>query len=82
MRDRITIIEGDHRSSRASDCCSIGGHTPGTMVVVVDTEVGRVCLAGDIMYNYRNLELNWPTGSFWDLQDLMSGYDRPVSRRT
>jgi hypothetical protein len=28
------------------------------------------------MYNYKNLELNWPTGSFWDLPALMAGYDR------
>jgi hypothetical protein len=28
------------------------------------------------MYNYRNLELNWPMGSFWDIRELMRGYDR------
>lgn len=76
VRDRITIIEGDHQLEPGVRLLRIGGHTPGTMAVVVDTEIGRVCLAGDIMYNYRNIELNWPTGAFWDLKDLMSGYDR------
>jgi glyoxylase-like metal-dependent hydrolase (beta-lactamase superfamily II) len=76
VRDRIQIIEGDMQRVPGVRLIKIGGHTPGTMVVVVDTDEGRVALAGDIMYNYKNLELNWPTGSFWDLQDLMSGYDR------
>jgi glyoxylase-like metal-dependent hydrolase (beta-lactamase superfamily II) len=76
VRDRIQIIEGDMQLVPGVRLIKIGGHTPGTMVVVVDTDEGRVALAGDIMYNYKNLELNWPTGSFWDLQDLMSGYDR------
>jgi glyoxylase-like metal-dependent hydrolase (beta-lactamase superfamily II) len=65
VRDRIQIIEGDMQLVPGVRLIKIGGHTPGTMVVVVDTDEGRVALAGDIMYNYKNLELNWPTGSFW-----------------
>lgn len=76
IRDRIQILEGDYQIEPGVRLIQIGGHTPGTMVVVIDTDQGRVALAGDIMYNYKNLELNWPTGSFWSLQDLMSGYDR------
>lgn len=76
VRDRIRMVDGDTELEPGVKLVKIGGHTPGTMVVVVTTDLGRVCLAGDIMYNYRNLELNWPTGSFWDLRDLMAGYDR------
>ena len=46
------------------------------MVVMIETAEGRVCLTSDVKYNYWNLELNWPMGSFWDLPDLMRGYDR------
>ena len=46
------------------------------MVVMVETDIGTVCLTSDVMYNYKNLELNWPMGSFWDLPDLMAGYER------
>jgi len=46
------------------------------MVTIVDTRLGKVCLTSDVMYNYRNLQLNWPMGSFWNLQELMRGYDR------
>lgn len=74
--DRLELVDGDRQIDPAVRLVKIGGHTPGCMVVLVDTAIGRVCLTSDVMYNYRNLELNWPMGSFWDLPDLMRGYDR------
>jgi glyoxylase-like metal-dependent hydrolase (beta-lactamase superfamily II) len=74
--DRIELIDGDHQLVPGIRLLKIGGHTPGCQSVLVDTSMGRVCLASDIMYNYRNLELDWPTGSFWDLAALMRGYRR------
>lgn len=74
--DRLDVIDGDAQIDPAVRLVKIGGHTPGCMVVMIDTAQGRVCLTSDVMYNYRNLELNWPMGSFWDLPELMRGYDR------
>ncbi|MBX9717997.1 MAG: N-acyl homoserine lactonase family protein [Microbacteriaceae bacterium] len=76
IADRLDVIEGDLQIDPAVKLVKIGGHTPGCMVVMVETNVGTVCLTSDVMYNYRNLELNWPMGSFWDLPDLMAGYER------
>jgi len=76
VRDRLRVIEGDVQIDPAVRLVKIGGHTPGCMVVMVETELGTVCLTSDVMYNYKNLELNWPMGSFWDLPDLMAGYER------
>lgn len=76
VRDRLEIIDGDVEIDPAVKLVKIGGHTPGCMVVMVKTDVGTVCLTSDIMYNYKNLELNWPMGSYWDLPELMEGYDR------
>lgn len=76
VRDRLTVIDGDLTIDPAVRLVKIGGHTPGCMVVMVETTLGTVCLTSDVMYNYKNLELNWPMGSFWDLPDLMAGYDR------
>jgi glyoxylase-like metal-dependent hydrolase (beta-lactamase superfamily II) len=73
---RTHLIDGDAVLEPGVRLLKVGGHTPGIMSVVIDTRVGRVCLASDVLYNYKNLELNWPMGSFWDLQDLMRGYDR------
>lgn len=76
VRDRLQIIDGDHQLTDGIRLVKIGGHTPGCMVVMVETGAGTVCLTSDVMYNYANLELNWPMGSYWDLPDLMAGYDR------
>lgn len=74
--DRIEPIDGDRRLSRDIGLLRVGGHSPGCMVVVVETALGRVCLASDTMYTYRNLELDWPTGVYWDLHELLAGYAR------
>jgi glyoxylase-like metal-dependent hydrolase (beta-lactamase superfamily II) len=76
VRDRLEVVDGDHEVVEGVRLVKIGGHTPGCMVVMVDTDAGTVCLTSDVMYNYANLELNWPMGSYWDLPDLMAGYDR------
>lgn len=76
IRDRLQIVEGDHQIQEGIRVVKIGGHTPGCMVVMVETAQGTVCLTSDVMYNYANLELNWPMGSYWDLPELMAGFDR------
>jgi len=76
VKDRLEVIDGDLEIDDAVKLVKIGGHTPGCMVVMVKTDVGTVCLTSDVMYNYKNLELNWPMGSFWDLPDLLLGYER------
>jgi glyoxylase-like metal-dependent hydrolase (beta-lactamase superfamily II) len=76
VRDRLEIIDGDFQLEPSVRLVKIGGHTPGCMVVMVETDAGAVCLTSDVMYNYKNLEMNWPMGSFWDLPDLMAGYER------
>ncbi|WKU03355.1 N-acyl homoserine lactonase family protein [Micromonospora sp. HUAS LYJ1] len=76
IRDRLEVIDGDVDIADGVRLVKIGGHTPGCMVVMVETARGTVCLTSDVMYNYRNLELNWPMGSFWNLPELMRGYAR------
>ena len=76
VRARTTGIDGDAQIADGVRLVKIGGHTPGCLVVMVETALGTVCLTSDVMYNYRNLELNWPMGSFWNLPELMRGYDR------
>jgi glyoxylase-like metal-dependent hydrolase (beta-lactamase superfamily II) len=76
IMDRLQVIDGDLQVEPSVRLVKIGGHTPGCMVVMVKTDIGEVCLTSDVMYNYKNLELNWPTGSFWNLPELMAGYER------
>jgi glyoxylase-like metal-dependent hydrolase (beta-lactamase superfamily II) len=74
--DRLDVIDGDAEIEPGLRAIKLGGHTPGQMAMLVDTAIGRVCLASDAAYNYRNLELDWPNGSFWDLAAVVRGYAR------
>lgn len=74
--DRFDVIDGDFVLERGLRLIKLGGHTPGQMATLVETAAGTVCLASDAAYNYRNLELNWPNGSFWDLEGVIRGYAR------
>jgi glyoxylase-like metal-dependent hydrolase (beta-lactamase superfamily II) len=74
--DRVEAIDGDVDVDQDVRLLKIGGHTPGCQATLVNTASGRVCLTSDTMYNYRNIELDWPIGSFWDLPDLLRGMAR------
>jgi len=76
IQDRLLVIDGDHRVNDDIELIKIGGHTPGCQSVLVRTAAGVVCLTSDVMYNYKNLELDWPTGSYWNLQEMVDGYAR------
>jgi glyoxylase-like metal-dependent hydrolase (beta-lactamase superfamily II) len=76
VREKLLVIDGDYDLADGIRLLKIGGHTPGCMAVLVETNSGVICLTSDVMYNYVNLELNWPMGSFWNLPELMAGYDR------
>lgn len=74
--DRTIAIDGDYQVAPGVKMLRIGGHSPGSAATLVDTKEGRVALAGDCMYNYRNLEFNWPQGPYYRLDELMAGYQR------
>lgn len=65
--DQIQVVAGDHQVAPGIRMVHTGGHSPGHSVVFVETEVGRVVLAGDGVYNYRNLEYEWPQGPLFDV---------------
>ena len=46
----------------------VGGHTPGSMVIMVETKLGKVGLVGDHFYNYVNMDYDWAPGAYWDLE--------------
>ncbi len=75
LGNRLHAIEGDLKIADGVFVKKLGGHTPGSQAVLVESEVGRICLTGDLVYFYRNWELQWPVGSFFDLRQLMKAYD-------
>jgi glyoxylase-like metal-dependent hydrolase (beta-lactamase superfamily II) len=74
--DRLEVVDGDVDIDPDVRLLKIGGHTPGCQATLVRTSIGLVCLASDTLYNYRNIELDWPVGSYWDLPQLLRGMAR------
>jgi N-acyl homoserine lactone hydrolase len=74
VRDRLELPDGDFTVAEGVTVHHLGGHSPGTQVVVVATEQGRVCIPGDLVPFYKNLELNWPSGIFFNVQDVMAAF--------
>ncbi|MGH2714392.1 MAG: N-acyl homoserine lactonase family protein [Thermoleophilaceae bacterium] len=74
VRDRLELIDGDLKICEGVSVHLMGGHTPGTQVVLLDTELGRVCLPGDLAPFYKNLELEWPMGAFFDVEGVVRAY--------
>jgi glyoxylase-like metal-dependent hydrolase (beta-lactamase superfamily II) len=60
--DRVDTIDGDVKVCEGVQVWHVGGHSPGLLVVAVDTQVGRVVVGGDFFNTYVNLENDWPVG--------------------
>jgi glyoxylase-like metal-dependent hydrolase (beta-lactamase superfamily II) len=74
VRDRLELIDGPMKVTDGVSVMPLGGHSIGSQVVLVDTDAGRVCIAGDIVPFYKNLELNWPTGAVMDVNAVMRAH--------
>jgi N-acyl homoserine lactone hydrolase len=74
VRDRLELVDGDVRITDGVTVHLLGGHSPGTQVVLLDTAVGRVCIPGDLVPFYQNIELNWPMGAFFDVEGVTRAY--------
>lgn len=74
--DQVELISGDIQLCEGIQVIHVGGHSPGLVSILVETEIGRVAIASDLIHSYKNLELNWPIGSFWDLKKVIQGMQR------
>lgn len=65
--DQITVFPSDYQVTPDVRIVFTGGHSPGHCVVFAKTPVGTAVIAGDAVYNYRNLEYEWPQGPLFDV---------------
>ena len=82
MRSCVTDIAGNaplvSRDMSITDNIRLvwlGGHTPGSLGVLIDTEErGTVALAGDVVCKYENLDNDWigPAGNIWDVTEMVN----------
>ena len=53
-----------------------GGHTPGHQSVMVETKIGKIILAGDVVLTYRNIEENIPVGFNCNLEECFNAMEK------
>lgn len=78
VADRMVLISDSMQITKHVRVIHLGGHTPGSQCVLVETEdQGIVALPGDVICKYENLENNWigPAGNFWNITELVRAYD-------
>lgn len=73
--DRIKAIEGHQKIIDGVEVWKVGGHVPGHQIVTVETAQGTAVLTGDIVLNYRHIELDWPMGTFWNGAEVFAAYE-------
>lgn len=78
IMDRAVMVAGDMQLTEHTRIVHLGGHTPGSQGVLVQTKRGVIALAGDVVCKYENLENDWigPSGNIWDVSGLVDAVAR------
>jgi glyoxylase-like metal-dependent hydrolase (beta-lactamase superfamily II) len=72
---RVKLLDGDTEFATGIRLVLIGGHTPGSQVVVVSTEAGDVVLCADALDLYRMLD-DKVFGMYVDLMPALLGLEK------
>ncbi len=95
LGDRLVLVDGDAEVAPGVTVIHVGGHTLGSQAVLVETGKGKVCIAGDLVPAYENIENDLATSLHEDLLQcyegmakirdfshvVLPGHDRHVLRR-
>lgn len=78
VMDRTVLIDGDARISENVSVWKIGGHSPGSQAVVINSQLGKIILAADAIPKYENWDYDWPgpAGNIWNLTELIQAHHR------
>lgn len=72
VSERIEVVEGEAEIEKGITALKLGGHTPGSQAVLVETSGGIVAMAGDNVYLQENLDRNAPIGFFFNLKECVA----------
>lgn len=72
---RVRVTEGTEEIFDGVQAISVGGHSPGQQVTVVNTGGGAVVLASDAVHLYEELESDRPFAVMHDLERMYAAYD-------
>jgi glyoxylase-like metal-dependent hydrolase (beta-lactamase superfamily II) len=73
---RIKALDGDVPVDKGLDVIRVGGHTPGSQMLIVDTAAGKVVLSGDAIPTNRNFTDDIPSGIVVDLREAVAALAR------
>jgi len=71
---RVTATGERHDVSPGLRAITVGGHSPGQQILVVETASGEVVLASDAVHLYEELELERPFGVIVSLPEMCEAY--------
>jgi glyoxylase-like metal-dependent hydrolase (beta-lactamase superfamily II) len=72
---RVTLVEGEQELAPGLVAIDVGGHSPGQLVLTVETGEGVVVLASDALHYYEELERDWPFDVLVDLEESYRALD-------
>ncbi|MCJ7773525.1 MAG: N-acyl homoserine lactonase family protein [Desulfobacterales bacterium] len=76
ISNRVHAIEGDYKITKGVEVWKVGGHSPGLMVMAVETKKGLIVLSSDLFSCFKSIECSWPTGSLWNIKEALSAINR------
>jgi glyoxylase-like metal-dependent hydrolase (beta-lactamase superfamily II) len=71
---RVTATGAEHEIAPGLRAITVGGHSPGQQVLVIETADGEVVLASDAVHLYEELELERPFGVIVNLREMVEAY--------
>jgi len=71
---RVVETGDEHEIAPGLRAITVGGHSPGQQILVVQTAGGTVVLASDAVHLYEELELERPFGVMVDLREMCGAY--------
>lgn len=73
---RIRPVEGDQAIAPGLDAIRVGGHTPGSQMLLVDTAEGTAVITGDAIPLNRNFVDNIPSGIVVNTLEALAALER------
>jgi glyoxylase-like metal-dependent hydrolase (beta-lactamase superfamily II) len=71
---RVVATGDDEQIAPSVRAITVGGHSPGQQVLVVEAAAGPVILASDAVHLYEEFELERPFGVVVDLREMCEAY--------
>jgi glyoxylase-like metal-dependent hydrolase (beta-lactamase superfamily II) len=73
---RVQFIDGPQQLVPGITVTPVGGHSPGQLIIDVETAAGTVVLASDAVHYHEEIEHNRPFYIFTDIMAMFSAYDQ------